>query len=205
MNLERLELKLTERLEYPYVWGSRQTNEKDKKTNFIYKTYSPKAVIKRCAQDNIKDLENYALVRWYNYWSAMGAEQLFAEHERVTPNINVYDRLEDFKIDDISFDHKTSVFPKGFNQDIDYAKDNEAELINWFYKEQSKTKRNLNQNRLFIIVYDKNGSNWKMKANLSLFKEKIDEYMIDFNKNDLHTISFDDGKTALSSIIWIEQ
>jgi len=206
MDLERLEQKLKKRLEYPYIWGGKQTNEKDKATNFLYQTYSPASVINKCRSKNLGDeLENYALVRWYNFWSAMGAEQLFAEHERVTPNINQYDRLEDFKIDDISFDHKTSIFPKGFGKDLKYAKENEAELIKWFYTEQSRTKRNLNQNRLFIIVYDQNGEHWKMKSDLTSFKEAIDNFMKSYNKDDLHTITFDDGTTALSSIIWIER
>lgn len=204
-DFERLERQLNKRLAYPYVWGRKQSNDWDKKTNFIYKTYTVKAVLEKSMAFS-EELKHYALTRWFNYQSAMGVETIFATHENVTPNKNQFDRMEDFKIDDISFDHKTSVFPKGFNKSLEYSKQNEAEMIKWFYKEQSPTKRNLNQNRLFIVLYDSvKGEHWKMKANMNVFRDEIDTYMKNFKKENLHKISFDTGETALSSVLWIER
>jgi hypothetical protein len=207
VDFKRLERKLKERTEYPYVWGSKQTNEKDKATNFIYKTYGIKRVINLCDQKGLsQELKDYAMTRWYNYHSAMGVESLFAEHKNVTPNKDIYDRMEDFKINGISFDHKTSNFPKTFGKSIEYAKANEKELIKWFYENQSNTKRNLNQNRLFIVMFDsKTGKHWKMKAEIMEIKKHIDKYMDNFDENNLHEINFDTGEKALASIIWIEK
>lgn len=207
MDFERLERKLKERTAYPYVWGSRQTNEKDKATNFIYRTYGIKKVISLCTQKGFsKELTDYAMTRWYNFHSAIGIENLFATHKNVIPNKNQYDRMEDFKINNISFDHKTSIFPKGFGKTLDYAKANEAELIKWFYENQSNTKRNLNQNRLFIVMFDsKYGEHWKMKSEIMKIKKHIDKYMDEFNENNLHEINFDTGEKALASILWIEK
>lgn len=82
MDLSRLEIELKKRLVYPYNWGSKQTDIKDRATNFIYKTYSFETLLKR-THDFDKSLRNYALNRWYNFWSAMAVEYLFTSHSNI--------------------------------------------------------------------------------------------------------------------------
>jgi len=58
------------------------------------------------------DLKNYALNRWYNFWSAKTIENIFGEHKNIKPHLNSKDKLTDFYIKNIPFDHKTTIFPK---------------------------------------------------------------------------------------------
>lgn len=202
MDFERLETQLKQRLSYPYSWGRKQSNEWDNKTNFIYSTYSFKKLIDLTTNFS-QDEKNYCYNRWYNFWSAVGVEKLFSLHNEVIPNINKYDKLVDFSINGISFDHKTSVFPKGFNKSITYAKQNHVELIHWLYNNQSQEGRKHFKNRLFIIMYDKNGEHWKLKSEIHLIKQHIDKYIKEFNQNNLLTLTIENQK-IISDIIWIE-
>ncbi len=203
MDIERLEIELKKRLLYEYIWGKKQDNEWDRLTNFIYKTYSFKKLLERTQNLNV-DVRNYALNRWFNFWSAKGIEYIFASHKKVITNKNIYDKLVDFSINNIDFDHKTSVFPRGFKKNIDYAINNKKELIEWLYQNQSKQGRMHFKNRLFIVLYDQNNKHWKMKAEISLLKQKIDEYVINFDEKNLKTFDFGNG-TVYSDIIWVKK
>ena len=184
MDLLRVERELKKRLPYPYKWGRKQSNSWDSDTNFIYKTYSFELLLKRTKAFS-EELTNYALNRWYNFWSAMAAENIFTSHSNIIANKNSYDKLVDFTIDNIPFDHKTSVFPKGFGKPYKYAIENERELIQWLYDNQSQQGRKHLKNRLFIIMYDENGQHWKMKSEIIKLKEEIDLYVDNFSlKNE---------------------
>lgn len=202
MDLSRLEIELKKRLVYPYNWGSKQTDIKDRATNFIYKTYSFETLLKR-THDFDKSLRNYALNRWYNFWSAMAVEYLFTSHSNIKANKNRSDKLVDFKINNIPFDHKTSIFPRGFKHSYQYAKTHERELIQWLYNNQSQEGRKHLKNRLFIILYDyKNKEHWKMKSEIGLLKLAIDNYVKNFSENKLYKFNFGNGEIQ-SDIIWI--
>ena len=203
MDLERVENELKKRIIHPYKWGRKQSNDWDIKTNFIYTTYSFKRLIQQTDLLN-QDLKDYALNRWYNYWSAMAAESIFETHRKVTANKNKYDKLVDFKINNIPFDHKTTVFPKGFNKSFDYAINHKKELITWLYNNQSQEGRKHLKNRLFLILYDKKNQNhWKLKSEIVLLKTEIDKYVIHFSKDNLIKLNFGKGD-LLSDIIWVK-
>jgi hypothetical protein len=203
MDFIRLESQLKERLHFRYFWGRKQSNDWDAKTNFIYSTDTLEKLIE-VTSNFTEDEKNYAFNRWYNFWSAMAVEKMFSLHKKVVPNLNKYDKLIDFSINTISFDHKTSVFPKGFNKSIDYAKQNASELITWLYVNQSQDGRKHLENRLFVIMYDKNGEHWKLKSELKLIKNKIDDYVVHFDENNLICITVE-NKKIVSDIIWIER
>ncbi len=203
MDLQRLERELKKRLPYPYSWGRKQNNNWDSLTNFIYKTYSFSKLLEKVELLD-EGIKNYALNRWFNFWSAKGVEYVFASHENVRANTNQYDKLVDFSINNIDFDHKTSVFPRGFGRDVNYARENERELIEWLYKNQSSQGRQHFKNRLFVVLYDKNNQHWKMKAEIGLLKQKIDDYVINFNENKLKKFDFNQGE-VYSDVIWITQ
>jgi hypothetical protein len=201
MDFIRLEAQLKERLNFPYFWGRKQSNEWDAKTNFIYTTYTFEKLIETTSHFT-SDEKNYSFNRWYNFWSAMAVEKLFSLHKKVVPNVNKYDKLVDFSINTISFDHKTSVFPKGFNNTLEYAKQNSSELITWLYLNQSQDGRKHLENRLFIILYDKNGDHWKLKSELGMIKKQIDDYVENFDESKLVTLILE-NKKIISDIIWI--
>ncbi|PVW15120.1 hypothetical protein [Marixanthomonas spongiae] len=209
LNLKALEAELQKRLQYPYVWGRKQNNLWDGYTNFIYRTETWEALMPKMAKVvrvhnlNKRDLFNYTINRWYNFWSATAVEHIFTNLTQVTPTDNPKDRLVDFSIQNIPFDHKTTVFPKQFKKSWAYAKTHEKELIEWLYDNQSIQQRHHLKNRLFIVVFDKNGEHWKLKANLSLLKAEIEKYVSNFNPNKLHSLTFADNSQALSAIIWV--
>ncbi|MCD6091241.1 MAG: hypothetical protein J7J72_07050 [Bacteroidales bacterium] len=202
MDLNRLEIELKKRWSYPYHWGNKQNNDLDKATNFIYKTYSFESLLKRTEYYD-SPLKNYAFNRWYNFWSAMAAENIFTTHSNVEANKNKKDKLIDFKINNIPFDHKTSIFPFGFNKSYSFARKNEKQLIQWFYDNQSQQGRKHLKNRLFIVVYDDRAKeHWKMKAEIRLIKSAIDEYIENFSVKNLYTFDFGEGE-IFSDIIWL--
>ena len=202
INLELLENQLKKRLTLPYLWGRKQTDEWDKETKFIYSTRSFSQLQKNICKLHLK-LQNYALNRWLNYWSAKAIEQIFSYHEKITPHINKYDKEIDFFIGNIAFDHKTSVFPKGFTKGFDYALQNKRELIIWLYDKQSQEGRKHHKNRIFVVLYDKtNAEHWKLKAEIHLIQKVIDTYVKSFSVSNLEQLSFGQ-KTIFSNIIWV--
>jgi len=201
MDLVRVERELKKRWEYPYRWGRKQSDLWDYNTNFIYTTYSFKMLLKRTEALSY-ELRNYALNRWYNFWSAMAVEDIFTSHKNVIANKNSYDKLVDFTLNNIPFDHKTSIYPKGFHKPFDYALQNPKELIYWLYTNQSQQGRKHLKNRLFIILYDSNQEHWKMKAEILRLKKEIDIYVDNFTVENLQVMNFGEG-TVQSDILWI--
>jgi len=204
MDLLRVEKELKKRLSYPYRWGRKQSDSWDRDTNFIYKTYTFESLLKKTEQFN-QELRDYALNRWYNYWSAMTAEDIFTSHDNVEANKNIYDKLIDFKIIDIPFDHKTSIFPKGFGKSYEYAKEHKKELIQWLYENQSQEGRKHLKNRLFVVLYnDLEMQHWKMKSEIIQLKSSIDIYINNFSTKNLCKLDFGAGE-VLSDIIWLQK
>ena len=204
MDLEILEKALQLRWKFPYKWGRKQWDDWDKKTNFIYDTRTFWE-LKRIIEKFETPLQEYAMNRWYNFWSAMWVEYIFSTHKSVLPNKNSYDKLVDFTIDGTSFDHKTSIYPNWFYKEYSYWKNNKKELIEWLYENQSQQWRKHLGNRLFIVLYDsQNQEHWKMKAEITILGEAIDDYMDSFNKDNLCTLDFWEW-TVYSDIIWVEK
>jgi len=132
----------------------------------------------------------------------MAVEDIFASHSNVIANKNSYDKLVDFTIEGIPFDHKTSVFPKGFNNSYEFAKQNEKKLIQWLYDNQSQQGRKHLKNRLFIILYDKNNQHWKMKSEIMKLKKEIDIFVDNFSPENLYELDFGEGRIN-SDLLWV--
>ncbi len=209
IDIPYLESQLQKRLPYRYQWGRFQNNEWDSFTGFIYDTPSWEQFILQLKQthQNLqvdkRALFDYATNRWFNFWSAMGVEMIFKAADLVRPVANAKDSEKDFFLKGIPFDHKTSVFPKGFKQSFEYAKTHKEELIMWLYTNQSTEQRYHLKNRLFIIVHETHGFHWKLKAELSLIKKEIENYLSNFRPNQLHSFNFDNNHKTLSDIIWV--
>ena len=117
--------------------------------------------------------------------------------------MEMLNKLVDFKISGIPFDHKTSVFPKGFNHSYEYSISHKQELITWLYENQSQEGRKHLKNRLFIVMYDGiEMQHWKMKSEVMQLKLAIDTYTNTFSVKNLCRLDFGDGE-VLSDIIWI--
>lgn len=204
ISLTELEHQLQKRLKIPYSWqGKKQNNSDDRKTNFIYNCpYFD--IIKKQIEDISPNLYNYAWNRWYNFWSAKGIEQIFVQEKNIHSAKNEKDREKDFFISGIPFDHKTTIFPKGFHKSFEYAKENKEELIQWLYENQSQQQRKHWKNRLFIVLYDeKNGQHWKLKSELLLLQKKIHQKLQTFDVSDSYIFE-KNGNKIHSEIIFID-
>ena len=207
INLTQIENQLKKRLTYPYKWGRKQNDHFDKLTNFVYRIQSFEDVINEIGTRFRKDKEhdniaNYALNRWYNFWSAQAVEKIFCSLPNVKPALDSKDRLVDFTIDGVTFDHKTSIFPKNFPFKIDVAVKKTDELIKWLYRHQSQQQRKHLKNRLFIVLYSSDGEHWKLKAEISWLKERIEKYMEGFNPHYLLKFQLEKGHYTLADVIW---
>lgn len=207
-DFQRLQQELKKRHEFPYRWFRKQNDRWDALSNFIYQTETWEELqnlivnISKIEQLSKTEFFQYAINRWYNFHSAKAVESIFKNSDSVHSVFNKKDREKDFYINGIPFDHKTSVFPKGFKHDIDYAQKNKDELISWFYQNQSSQKRFHLKNRLFVVVYNENGEHWKLKAELWLLKMEIEKYLNSFSPEQLKTIVLPNA-TPKSDIIWI--
>lgn len=206
-SLIKTEAELKKRWAYPYRWGQKQNDEFDNATNFIYHIPLFAELLKETdrrfkSEKNYNDYFNYTLNRWYNFWSAQCIEQIFCSLPGVIPALDEKDRLIDFTIHGATFDHKTSVFPKNFPYKIEDAIKHTDELIKWLYKNQSQQKRKHLNNRLFIVLYSNDGEHWKLKAEISWLKERIEKYMLGFNPDYLMKFEFEQGNSIISDIIW---
>lgn len=203
MNLQSLESELKKRLDFPYTWGRKQSDEWDRKTKFIYQTQDFESLETQC-KDFDNELRNYAFNRWLNFWSAKAIEQIFTNYPNVRKEENQFSKTVDFYISEIPFDHKSSVFPKQFGQSLDYAIEHKKELIEWLYQNQSQQGRKHLENRLFIIFFnEKTSEHWKMKTELTLIQEKIEDYLGNFSKDNLVSLNLD-SREILSDVIWIK-
>lgn len=209
-NFDLCELHLKKRVrELPYIWGGKQTNEKDKITQNIYNIRSYRELINSYSTYP-KHIKNYAYNRWFNFWSAFATESFFVNNPyiNVKSEKNKFHKTIDFYINGIPFDHKSSKLPDKFNNRLDEINniDFKKELIEWLYANQSKQQRFHQDNRLFVILIDSNNikNNWKVKSELSLIKGNIHEYLYNISKNKTKYISIViNGKSILSDIIYV--
>ena len=207
IDLIKIESELKKRLAYPYKWGRKQNDYFDKLTNFVYQIPTFDETLKEIENRFRKDKEhqniaNYALNRWYNFWSAQAVEKIFCSLPNVQPALDGKDRLVDFTIDGVTFDHKTSIFPKNFPYKIKDAIKKTDELIKWLYKNQSQQQRKHMKNRLFIVLYSSDSEHWKLKSDISWLKERIEKYMLGFNANYLLKFQLEKYQETLADIIW---
>ncbi len=211
LDLQNIEKELKKRHQYPYKWFRKQNDEWDRYTQFIYQIPNWDALARKIeivAESQEVDKQqffNYSANRWYNFWSSQAVEHIFGELDGIEPVAEAKDSEKDFYLHGIPFDHKTSVFPKQFNKTFEYAQNHKSELIEWLYKNQSTQKRHHFKNRLFIVVFMRNGEHWKLKAEISGLKNAIQKYVVSFQPKQLHSFTFADGQTTLSDIIWVSK
>jgi len=207
MKISELEAELRKRLLFDYKWGLKQNDILDRKTNFIYKIFYLEELIAKLETEFKNDedyllLENYAMNRWFNYWSARGVEALFCKFPNVEAEKNPKNKTSDFTINGIKFDLKTTGFPKNYKHDLTFALNNKRDLIYWLYKNQSGEQRRHFKNRLFLVLYNCSGENWKLKAEISRIKKIITPYVENFNESNLEEFILKGEERTFSDIIW---
>lgn len=205
--LATIEANLRRRMAFPYRWHRRQDDRHDRATDFIYEIADFDALMETIEArfGGSRDFErwrDYALNRWYNYWSARGVEMIFAQMPGVVPHRDRRDRLVDFTLRGIPFDHKTTVFPRGFGHDLAYARRHPRELLRWLYARQSRERRHHLGNRLFLVLHRADGEHWRLRAELSWLAGIIRAYVRTFEPARLHRLALSPERETLADLIW---
>lgn len=204
MTLEQIELELKKLTVMP-PWGRKQSDDWDKLSNFVYQLPSYEQLfVLIAAQKKDAAFEHYCIHRWYNTLSARALENIFCSQPKVKANKNKYDKLVDFSISSIPFDHKTSIFPRSYPHSQEYAEQNPASLIEWLYKQQSLEGRFHTENRLFVVLFAEDGQHWRLRAEISKIKSEIEHYVQHFDKNKITMLMLEEESAVLSDIIWIK-
>jgi len=202
--LKAIETELKKRIASPYQKQFHmQNNNDDQATNFIYQTKSWNELQSKIAELT-PELQIYAVNRWFNFWSAQAVEAIFISHPRVSKRTSETHATIDFFIDEIPFDHKSTVFPKAYPETLAYARSHPGHLIRWLYEKQSKERRHHLGNRLFIILYASHGQHWKLRAEISLLQKQIHRHLDSFRKEHCYPLDFQ-GTVTLADYIWIIQ
>ncbi|GAB4448873.1 MAG: hypothetical protein Kow0031_31370 [Anaerolineae bacterium] len=184
----------------PTRWGRKQADDWDRQTRFIYHTPTWDDMAQRAARLE-PSLAEYAINRWFNFWSARAVEGIFTALPGVEANVDQYDRLVDFSIQGITFDHKTSVFPRQYPEPAKFAYHHKAHLITWLYAQQSRQQRYHTANRLFIVLYARSGQHWALRADVARLAMVIRRYVRDFSPHKLTALWLEEH-TVLADVIW---
>ncbi len=205
MTLTELENELRARHALPYRWGRRQTDAFDRRTRFVYDVKTWAELLARLTahetEPDFADLRDYAANRWYNFWSARAVEFFFSQSARVEPAANPRDRLRDFTLDGIAFDHKTSIWPAGYGGTLAAAQADPTALIQWLYAHQSGEGRHHTANRLFVLLHAADEQHWKLKADLTQLRTAVRAFVA---APQLRRIAIENGQREVTSaVIWV--
>lgn len=191
-----------------HIWGMVQGDvDSHIQSNYVRKFYKYDDVVNAIRSGLYKAIEFYALSSWYNHWSTVFLEDLINENKNVIPIIKKVKGV-DIIWNEQPVDIKVTNLPKEWFKDgfdIDYAINNPKIVCKYMYELQG-AQRFGDDNRLFIIIYDKNKpeESWKIKRDYNLIKSKIDNF---FNqKVELDAINFKYGNNqylAHSKVMFI--
>ncbi len=204
MDLIGLEKELQKRWVLPYNFNFKFDFNLEAKINFVY-TVSDFDEVLRQIGPLPESLKQYAVNRWYNYWSNKGLNQIFSEHPDCEPVYNQYEEVEAVTIQNTLFRIKLHVFPNQFANTLRYALRHKEELIYWLYR---KIKRHSIQeipNQIFVILYQRDGEHWKLKAELSKLKEIVDNYLNEFDIHRTVRVHIIDNTVNYADTLWFIQ
>lgn len=162
-----------------------QCDVADSWTEFIYEsklyaTFKARAGLELARHPYRAELTEYAAWRWYNWRCSAAVEAMFCSFPGVRAEPNKKHPTIDFYIGGVPFDLKVTNLPNGL------APDKPRDVLNWFYKNQSRERRYSLNNRLFVALPCIGESEaWRLKANLVEIYSYVEEYMLKYSQNKL--------------------
>ena len=184
----------------PLNWGFIQNNKTDSKINmFACNTIDQ---LEKVIRGLNEDEKNYFRRRWFIWQCSRVDEYLFCKSFNVNTNPNPKDQDWDimfFNDNNLRFDIKGTVVPKSMRKNFKTFE--ESNIINFYYKNQSKGIRYKVQNRLFIVHH----SNYRDERSMYLrchwkLKEEAYNNFIDQLRLGMDFIKY---KTVISKCIFI--
>ena len=132
----------------PQHWGKIQNDTTDFKIN-LFECSTIQQLDAQTRDLSIED-QNYFKRRWFLWKCSQVDEYLFYNQNNIEKNFNPKDQSWDIAFNQsLKFDVKGTVVPKSLIST--FSPDNEADLIEFYYNNQSRGVRNALQNRLFIV------------------------------------------------------
>lgn len=184
-----------------------QDNKNDMSTNFIYNAESLDECLDLIEKNKVN--KDYALHRWYNYYTSVQCEYLFCDygavHEEDKKNHDV-----DIYINNIPFDVKLTVYPKALSERPFNLRQRTGknQMIQWFYTHQSQGKRKQLLNRLYVVCDGNNSEeNLRMKSDFELLRKYIRSFMNYTSENGFNQIDIIDNQVTYhlySDIIYVK-
>lgn len=178
-----------------HIWGMVQGDvDSHIQSNYVRKFYRYDEVIKAIRAGLYQSIESYTLSSWYNHWSTVFLEDLINENKNVIPIIKKVKGV-DIIWNEQPVDIKVTNLPREWfkvGYDINYAINNPKIVCKYMYELQG-AQRFGDDNRLFVLIYDRNNPNesWKIKRDYDLIKSKINTFFD--QKNNLDAINFKYG------------
>jgi hypothetical protein len=178
-----------------HIWGMVQGDvDSHIQSNYVRKFYKYDEMVSAIRTGLYSSIESYALSSWFNHWSTVFLEDLINENKNIIPIIKKVKGV-DIIWNEQPVDIKVTNLPKEWfkdGYDIDFAINNPKMVCKFMYELQG-AQRFGDDNRLFIIIYDKNNpaQSWKIKRDYDLIKSKINDFFD--QKTDLDAINFKYG------------
>ena len=178
-----------------HIWGMVQGDvDSHIQSNYVRKFYKYDEMVSAIRTGLYKSIESYALSSWFNHWSTVFLEDLINENKNIIPIIKKVKGV-DIIWNEQPIDIKVTNLPKEWfkdGYDIDFAINNPKMVCKYMYELQG-AQRFGDDNRLFVIIYDKNNpaQSWKIKRDYDLIKSKINDFFD--QKTDLDAINFKYG------------
>ncbi len=136
----------------PLQWGKIQNDQNDAKFN-MFKINNLALLESTMNKERILiEQKPYYRRRWFLWQCSKIDEYLFYREKNAMKNPNKYDKNWDIQFlqnKDLQFDIKGTLVPKVFRNS--FSLNNEKQLIEFYYNNQSKGVRFGKQNRLFIV------------------------------------------------------
>jgi hypothetical protein len=178
-----------------HIWGMVQGDvDSHIQSNYVRKFYKYDDIVKAIRANLYNSIESYTLSTWLNHWSTVFLEDLINDNKNVVPIIKKIKGVDviwngqpvDIKVTNLPGEW----FKDGY--DIEYAINNPKVVCRYMYQLQGALRFG-DDNRLFIIIYDKNSpeNSWKIKRDYNLIKAKIDGFFD--QKTELDAINFKYG------------
>ncbi len=179
-----------------HIWGMVQgAVDSHIQANYVRKYFLYDEVIKAIEGKLYNTIKSYTLCTWFNHWSTVFLEDLICKNKNIVPIIKKVKGV-DVIWNEQPVDIKVTNLPKEWFKDkktIGDAINNPILVAKYLYEYQGEGRFG-DENRLFILIYDKNNpsESWKIKRDYNLIKEKVEEFFS--RKINLDPVNFSYGK-----------
>lgn len=163
-----------------HIWGMVQgAVDSHIQANYVRKYFKYDDVVSAVRGTLYNTIEAYTLCTWYNHWSTVFLEDLIGRNTNVVPIIKKVKGV-DVIWNEQPVDIKVTNLPKEWFEDgktIDDAISDPVSVSEYLYRLQGAQRFGA-ENRLFIIIYDKQdpSSSWKIKRDYGLIKKSVDDF-----------------------------